>query len=228
MCSLISPAAALPRASVPVRGRAADLEGVIPKGCHLLPGDLMDLVRIEPARTTGEPRWDGWTDGSPTNRIRVTLYTEDLDAIRAAGYALPKLLNRETPVNVPFYLGSEQDRFMWRIALVVPAPKPPVIQCRTGDLQAGDVIRQQYKPVNGGMVETLLEVVAYTGKVGSQHQIVLKDLATGAVETRHWSGGDQVIVAGPKIKAYAANPEVCLPARNGNKPVWNGQLAAPV
>lgn len=221
MCHHISPAAAHPHASTPMRGRAA-VDGVVPTGCRLVPGDLMELVRIDAAKMIGEPRWDGWTEGTATQRLRVTLFKEDLEAITAAGYTLPRVLNHEVAVNIPFYLGKEQDRFMWRIALVVPAPKPSIVECRTAALQPGDVIRQQIKSQTKGTLETRLQVIQYNGKIGSQHQLVLKNLATDTIDTFHWSGGDHVIIAGPKCEAYAKDPSVCLTQSGHYYPQWIG------
>ena len=221
MCHHISPAAAQPRASTPVRGRAA-VEGVVPKGCRLVPGDLMELVRIDAAKMIGEPRWEGWTEGSASQSVRVTLFKEDIEAIAAAGYTLPRILNKELAVNIPFYLGTEQDRFMWRIALVVPAPKPPIIECRTAALQPGDVIRQQIKSQTQGTLETLLQVIQYNGKIGQQHELVLKDLKTCRTDTVLWGGVDHVIIDGPKCAAYAKDPSVCVSQLGHYYPQWIG------
>lgn len=229
MCSLANTAAALPRVATSVRGRAADLMGVIPNGCKLTPGDLLDLVRIEPAKTVGEPRWDGWTDGSPTNRVRVTLYKEDIAAIREAGHQLPASINRETAVNVPFYLGKEQDRFMWRIALVPPAEPEPVkhvvIECRTSDLAPGDVIWQQYSTGTNTVVHHY-EVVANLGKLnGREHHLTIKDLDTGTTKDVQWGGLDHCLDAGPKVTAYRSNPALCVQVRSTARPKWVGVSA---
>jgi hypothetical protein len=100
------------------------------------------------------------------------------------------------------------------------------IDCPTSLLDKGDIILQSYKTAGNGPAETRYEVLENWGKVGNQYKLVLKNIATGKPETVHWSGGTQTLCDGPKVRAYANNQEVCLPAKSGGKPMWNGELAA--
>jgi hypothetical protein len=100
------------------------------------------------------------------------------------------------------------------------------IDCPTSLLDKGDIILQSYKTSGNGPAETRYEVIENWGKVGNQYKLVLRDLKADKPETFHWSGGSQTLCDGPKVRAYANNPEVCLPAKSGGKPMWNGELAA--
>ena len=224
MCTHISPAAAQPRA-VSLHGRAASVHGVVPRGCRLKAGDLLDLVRIEPSKTVGEPRWNGWTAGSACETVRLTLYSEDLDAIREAGYELPPRVSSELAVNIPFYMGAEQDRFMWRIAEVVRVAFPAeiVLDCPLKLIAAGDVILQESWSQTEGTHRTRLAVLEASGKDANRYGLRIKNQATGEEKQVYWASSTVMVCGGPKIAAYRENPALC--SKGIGRPVWVGENA---
>lgn len=97
----------------------------------------------------------------------------------------------------------------------------PVIECHTLDLRPNDVVRKDYKDGNNNPHESCYEVIDNLGKISNQFKLVLKDLATGKVDTFHWSSSTLTLVGGPKCEAYAKDASVCHTARAGGKPMWN-------
>lgn len=110
-------------------------------------------------------------------------------------------------------------------AAAAPSPALPStdtrIICPMTLIQEGDVILQETKSQTTGTGRTFLEVVKYYGKLGSQYRLDLKNLATGKTESVHWSGGDQTLVDGPKVKRYLEDPSVCR--KTNGYPVWLGE-----
>lgn len=95
------------------------------------------------------------------------------------------------------------------------------IICPITLIQEGDVILQETKSQTQGTIRTFLEVIKYSGKIGSQYSLVLKNLATGVTKSVFWSGGDQTLVDGPKVKRYLEDPSVCR--KTNGYPVWLGE-----
>lgn len=101
-----------------------------------------------------------------------------------------------------------------------------MIECPVHLLEPGDVVYQTYKTSGSGPAESRLEVIKNFGKVSnSSIRLVIKLLPDGTPQTVEWPSGNQILCDGPKVRMAADKPDLCLPGRNGGRPVWNGQLA---
>jgi hypothetical protein len=63
---------------------------------------------------------------------------------------------------------------------------------------------------------------------GKQCKLKIKDLATGKPEDVTWLGSTRTLCDGPKVRAYAKDPDTCVPAGHGSRPMWDKQIAEPV
>lgn len=97
------------------------------------------------------------------------------------------------------------------------------IICHMNLIEEGDVILQESKSQTQGTIRTFLKVVKYYGKLATQYKLDLQNVATGKTESVHWSGGDQTLVDGPKVKRYLEDPSVCTKSTAGL--VWAGEGA---
>jgi len=103
-----------------------------------------------------------------------------------------------------------------------------LIDCPTHLLETGDVIIQTYKTAGSGPATVKLEVLEQWGKMGNGYKLKLKNLDTEKEERVHWAGALQTLCDGPKVQAFAADPDACVAPRGSGHPVWNRQIAAPV
>ncbi|MBA3948123.1 MAG: hypothetical protein H0X37_26685 [Herpetosiphonaceae bacterium] len=104
------------------------------------------------------------------------------------------------------------------------------IDCPIHLLETGDVVIQEYKTAGTGPALSRYEIIANWGMIagGRQCKLKIKDLATGKIGDVSWTGSTRTLCDGPKVRAYASDPDVCLPGRNGSKPMWDKQIAEPV
>lgn len=104
------------------------------------------------------------------------------------------------------------------------------IDCPIHLLETGDVVIEEYKTVGSGPAVNRYEIVKNFGMIagGKQCSLTVKTLVTGEVKKVTWLGSTRTLCDGPKVRAYANDPDVCLPARNGSKPMWDKQIAEPV
>jgi len=122
--------------------------------------------------------------------------------------------------------GSMQPAQPKAAAPTVATPLPSIdtrIICPMTLIEEGDVILQESKSQTQGTARTFLQVVKYYGKIATQYKLDLKNLATDKTESVHWSGGDQTLVDGPKVKRYLQDPSVCRRTPAGA--VWDSQPA---
>ncbi len=104
-----------------------------------------------------------------------------------------------------------------------------LIDCPTGLLEPGDIIYQSHRSATGNPVEDRFEVVSNWGKVGNGYKLKLKPVGSDKVDDVHWTNSTQTLCDGPKVKAVANNPELCVSAsRIGGHPLWNAQFAGTV
>lgn len=103
------------------------------------------------------------------------------------------------------------------------------IDCPIHLLETGDVVIQEYK-TGTGPAASRYEIISNWGMIagGKQCKLKIKDLLTGTAENVSWAGSTRTLCDGPKVRAYAADPDTCLPGRVGSKPMWDKQIAEPV
>lgn len=104
------------------------------------------------------------------------------------------------------------------------AAPPRMIDCPVNLLEPGDIVYQVIKSSGTGPSESRYEILKNSGKVGNAIRLQIKKLPDGTSQTVEWTG-TQTLCDGPKVRVHATDPGLCLPGRNGGKPVWNGQLA---
>lgn len=98
------------------------------------------------------------------------------------------------------------------------------IDCPTHLLEEGDVIHQCTKD-DHGPVESRFEVIKNGGMVGREYRLQLRNLKTNETKIFMWAAPEHTLCDGPKVRAYAADPTVCLPAKNYGRPMWDKQFA---
>ena len=104
-----------------------------------------------------------------------------------------------------------------------------MIDCPIHLLETRDVVIQEYKSAGTGPATDRYEIIENRGILGNKQCLLkIKDLATGEVKSVTWVGSTRTLCDGPKVRAYAADPDTCIPGRNGSRPMWDRQIAEPV